>query len=95
MPETDARSRPSPTDLERRLAAAESHTLDRWIEAVTAGATGSMTVKAMEQTLSWRITRPLRLTLTVAKRVRAAGPRKTFALIRERLAAQRIAKQRD
>ena len=84
----------TPDDLELRLAEAEERTLAYWLEAVTSSAAGSMTVKALQQTLSWRITRPLRAAKLVSDKVRQAGVRRTAKMVRVRLAQIRQARKR-
>ena len=81
-------------ELHARAAAAESLTLEHWMQAVVSGTTGSMTVRAMEQTMSWKVTRPLRAVRIVIGRMQQAGVRKTLILVRTRLREIRQAKKR-
>ena len=80
--------------LRARAAAAEERTLAHWMEAVVSSSNGSMTVKAMQQSLSWRLTRPMRAVAMVYYRAREVGPRKTIAMVQRRLAQLRQAKKR-
>jgi len=81
-------------ELEDRVARAEEHTLEYWLDAVTASIAGSTTVAAMQNSLSWRITRPLRMTKIVYDRARTDGVMRTARLVRERLALLRQARRR-
>ncbi|CAN5279829.1 hypothetical protein BH09ACT5_BH09ACT5_14280 [soil metagenome] len=81
-------------ELERRLAEAEQQSLQYWLEAVTSSTAGSLTVKALQETLSWRITRPLRAVKLVTDKVRETGVRRTAKMIRVRLAQIRQARRR-
>ncbi|MHB1173112.1 MAG: hypothetical protein ACYCZY_11610 [Lacisediminihabitans sp.] len=101
MPEPEMTSSPAANSefddreqLVARIAAAEDRTLDYWMSAVISSAAGSTTVKALQQTLSWRITRPLRAVRIVYGRVSQVGVRKTIAMVRVRLAQLRQAKKR-
>jgi len=88
---------PEPADvarLEARARAAEERTLADWMEAVVSSSNGSMTVKAMQQSMSWRLTRPMRAVATVYYRSREVGPRKTLSMVQRRLAQLRQAKKR-
>jgi hypothetical protein len=80
--------------LEQRVREAESRTLDYWLEAVTSTSAGSMTVKRLEQSLSWRITKPLRAFRIVQITARRAGLRRTAVMVRTRLAQIRQARER-
>lgn len=80
--------------LTRQLREAEERSLDYWIEAVVVSAAGSMTVTKLQNTLSWRITRPLRAVKIVQLKVQEAGVRRTSRMVRERLAQIRQARRR-
>lgn len=77
-----------------RARLAEEKTLEAWVSAVATSAVGSMTVSELQRSLSWRVTRPLRLSEIVVQRVRQVGVRRTLVAIRERLALQRAARRR-
>jgi hypothetical protein len=83
-----------PQSLEMRARLAEERTLDAWTQAVAVSAVGSMTVGELQNSLSWRITRPIRLAEIVLDRYRRVGARRTLVAIRERLALQRAARRR-
>jgi hypothetical protein len=80
--------------LRARVSAAEERTLEYWIQAVTASNNGSMTVRAIQSSMSWRVTKPLRMATTVYRRLQEAGPRRTIAAIRAKLAQRREANKR-
>lgn len=77
-----------------RLNAAEDRTLDYWIDAVASSAAGSLTVKSLQETVSWRVTRPLRVAKIVYTHARRSGLRHTAGMIQERLAQLRQARKR-
>ncbi|HAM27477.1 MAG TPA: hypothetical protein DCP11_12485 [Microbacteriaceae bacterium] len=81
-------------DLVRQLREAQERTLEYWIEAVLASAAGSMTVKKLQNSVSWRVTRPLRAVKIVQLKVREAGVRRTLRMVTERLAQIRQARKR-
>ena len=91
---------PSPTiatetdELQRRLRDAEERTLAYWLEAVVVSAAGSMTVKKLQDSVSWRVTRPLRAVRTVQRKVQETGVRRTFQVVLTRLAQIRQARKR-
>ena len=92
-----AQASPSEKELAEansRADAAEQRTLEFWIEAVTASSAGAMTVKALQQTFSWRVTRPLRAAKIVYSKSRQAGIRRTAGMVRVRLAQIRQARRR-
>lgn len=80
--------------LHARVASAEERTLDYWIEAVSVSAAGSMTVKTLQQSFSWRVTKPLRAAKLVYSKARESGIRRTVLMVRERLAQIRQARKR-
>lgn len=55
-------------------------TLQYWLEAVASAAGGSAKVSAMEATLSWRITKPLRLVSAFRKKVAQLGLLRTMKM---------------
>lgn len=81
-------------ELRRRAREAEDRTLDYWIEAVVVSAAGSMTVKKLQSSVSWRVTRPLRAARVIQLKVREAGVRRTFRMVTDRLAQIRQARKR-
>jgi hypothetical protein len=103
MPKTEPESNPG-TDLRqqnsenaeliRRVREAEDRTLEYWIEAVVVSAAGSMTVKKLQSSVSWRVTRPLRAARIVQLKVRDTGVRRTFGMVMDRLAQLRQARKR-
>jgi hypothetical protein len=80
--------------LEELLEQAEERTLESWLDAVTSSIAGSTTVAAMQSSLSWRVTRPLRATKIVYDRARTDGVMRTARLVRQRLALIRQARRR-
>jgi hypothetical protein len=80
--------------LEERVRDAEARTLEYWLEAVASTSAGSMTVKRLESSLSWRITKPLRAVRIVQLTARRAGLRRTAVMVRTRLAQIRQARER-
>jgi hypothetical protein len=80
--------------LVQRVREAESRSLEFWLEAVTSTSAGSMTVKRLEKSLSWRITKPLRAFRIVQITARQAGLRRTASMVRTRLAQIRQARKR-
>jgi hypothetical protein len=80
--------------LARRVAEAEEKTLAYWVEAVVVSSAGSMTVKELQQSVSWRVTRPLRAAKIVSNNVRTSGVRQTVGMVRIRLAQIRQARKR-
>jgi hypothetical protein len=95
QPETagalDAEAHP---DLAQRVREAESRSLEYWLEAVSTTSAGSMTVKRLESSLSWRITKPLRAFRIVQITAQRTGVRRTAAMVRTRLAQIRQARKR-
>ena len=81
-------------ELQRRVREAEERTLDYWIEAVVVSAAGSMTVKKLQDSVSWRVTRPLRAARTIQRKVKETGVRRTFRMVLTRLAQIRQARKR-
>ena len=73
---------------------AEERTLAYWLEAVVVSAAGSMTVKKLQDSVSWRVTRPLRAVRTVQRKVQETGVRRTFQVVLTRLAQIRQARKR-
>jgi hypothetical protein len=94
MPQQPRSTSPDRDELAARAAAAEERTLRYWMDAVVSSANGSMTVKAMQQSMSWRVTRPMRAVGMVYYRSREAGVRKTFSMVQRRLAQLRQARKR-
>lgn len=72
----------------------EARTLDAWLTAVVARPVGVLTEEEIKQSLSWRVSRPLRLAGIVLSRLREVGPRRTWLAIRDRLARGRAARRR-
>jgi hypothetical protein len=81
-------------DLAERARRAEELTLDYWLKAVVSSTTGGMTVRALQSSISWRVTKPLRAARLVQRRLRTAGVRRTVEMVRERLAEIRQARKR-
>lgn len=81
-------------ELIRRAREAEDRTLEYWIEAVVVSAAGSMTVKKLQSSVSWRVTRPLRAARIVQLKVRETGVRRTFGMVKDRLVQIRQARKR-
>ena len=81
-------------ELQRRVRDAEDRTLSYWLEAVVLSAAGSMTVKKLQDSVSWRVTRPLRAVRTVQRKVRETGVRRAFHMVLTRLAQIRQARKR-
>jgi hypothetical protein len=81
-------------ELQRRVRDAEERTLAYWLEAVVVSAAGSMTVKKLQDSVSWRVTRPLRAVRIVQRKVQEAGVRRTFRMVLTRLAQIRQARKR-
>lgn len=80
--------------LEDRVREAEERTLSYWLEAVALTASGSMTVAKLQQSVSWRVTKPLRAVRLVQRKVRETGIRRTAKMVRVRLAQIRQARKR-
>lgn len=81
-------------ELQLRLREAEERSLEFWVEAIIASAAGSTTVKALQQSFSWRVTKPLRAARLVYTKTRQSGVRRTARMVRERLAQIRQARKR-
>ena len=97
IPDRPASASPTAGELEGLVARAdeaERRTLEFWMKAVVSSSSGSMTVRQMQESVSWRITRPLRAVRIVYDRVRQVGVRRTMDTIRERLAQLRQARRR-
>lgn len=94
-PGTDLRqSNSENAELVRRAREAEDRTLEYWLEAVVVSAAGSMTVKKLQSSVSWRVTRPLRAARIVQLKIRDTGVRRTFGMVMDRLAQIRQARKR-
>ena len=87
-------ARDQPITLEERVREAEERTLSYWLEAVALTASGSMTVAKLQQSVSWRVTKPLRAVRLVQMKVRETGVRRTAKMVRVRLAQIRQARKR-
>jgi hypothetical protein len=83
-----------PAKLARRVIEAENRTFEFWLEAVAQHSAGSMTVKKLQQSMSWRITKPLRAVRVVQLTAREAGLRRTASMVRVRIAQIRQARKR-
>jgi hypothetical protein len=81
-------------ELATRVRLAEERTLDYWLEAVMSSTNGSMTVKALQTSVSWRVTKPLRAARLVQTKLREVGVRRTAGMVRVRLAQIRQARKR-
>lgn len=103
MPKTQPRLNSEPAllppisdvdELRRRVREAEERSLEYWIEAVVVSAAGSMTVKKLQDSFSWRVTRPLRAARTIQRKVQETGVRRTFGIVLTRIAQIRQARKR-
>ena len=80
--------------LEARVREAEERSLDFWLDAVRTTAAGSMTVTKLQQSISWRITKPLRAVRLVQRKVQETGVRRTAAMVKVRVNQIRQARKR-
>lgn len=62
----------------------ESQTLDYWLHAVASTASESSTIREMQSSVSWRVTRPLRIVRSLQVKAARIGYRRALRLAIER-----------
>lgn len=68
--------------LRSSLAAVQNQQVERWLHLVRHG---DVVPASIERSLSWRLTRPVRLAQTAGRVLRREGPNKFWAIARTRL----------
>ncbi|WBU37782.1 hypothetical protein [Homoserinibacter sp. YIM 151385] len=68
--------------LRAELRRAQDQQVERWLHLVRHG---EVVPASIERSLSWRLTRPVRLAQTAAGVLRREGPNKFWAIVRSRL----------
>ena len=86
---------PATSDNAALIEELERRTLDYWMEAVTSTAAGSAFVHQMQNTLSWRITRPIRIVRSLQIRASNIGYARAIRLLVERRRRAALDKRRD